>query len=213
MALKIMSFCSRSLTHLRSYGTRQESRPWKQRPNRRPRLTLILSEDVSNLGLRGEMVHVKRGYGRNFLLPKGKAVYATQENISKYNTVEKRLLVPKRGTAKVKMDQKFVGGTEFLIRFLKGKRVRVEQEDRESGWSIHESQLSTALRKQLQLHVPLDCIVLSQPITSFGSTNFQVNLDDGTTLSIPVDIVQLPEHKRKISNSEESKKEALLSSC
>jgi large subunit ribosomal protein L9 len=45
---------------------------------------VILLEKVRNLGALGETVKVKPGYARNFLLPKGKAVYATKENIAKF---------------------------------------------------------------------------------------------------------------------------------
>ena len=190
--------CSCSSAVFRNYGTRQESRPWKQRPNRKPRLTLILSEDVANLGNRGEMVHVKRGYGRNFLLPKGKAVYATQENMKQYNTVEKRLFIPRRGTAKVKVDQK-LGGTEFIASFLKGKTVIIEQDEQEIGWDIYEFQIANALRKQLQCHAPIDSISIPLPITTFGSTHVQLKVDDETEISLSVEVVPLPEHKRKTS--------------
>ncbi|HSW71415.1 MAG TPA: 50S ribosomal protein L9 [Gammaproteobacteria bacterium] len=47
-------------------------------------MEVILLEKVRNLGALGEQVKVKRGYGRNFLIPQGKAVYATKENILKF---------------------------------------------------------------------------------------------------------------------------------
>ena len=40
-------------------------------------MELILKEDVDNLGFKDEVVFVKNGYGRNFLIPTGKAVLAT----------------------------------------------------------------------------------------------------------------------------------------
>lgn len=43
-------------------------------------MQVILLEKVRNLGSLGETVHVKPGYGRNFLIPQGKAVFATNEN-------------------------------------------------------------------------------------------------------------------------------------
>jgi large subunit ribosomal protein L9 len=45
---------------------------------------VILLEKVRNLGALGEKVKVKSGYGRNYLVPHGKAVYATQANIVKF---------------------------------------------------------------------------------------------------------------------------------
>lgn len=47
-------------------------------------MQLILLEKVTNLGNLGETVKVKAGYGRNFLVPQGKAVYATKKNIEHF---------------------------------------------------------------------------------------------------------------------------------
>ena len=44
-------------------------------------MNIILTEKVSNLGNLGDIVHVKPGYARNYLLPQGKAIRATKENI------------------------------------------------------------------------------------------------------------------------------------
>jgi len=45
---------------------------------------VILLERIRNLGILGQTVNVKRGYGRNYLVPYGKAVYATPDNIKKF---------------------------------------------------------------------------------------------------------------------------------
>lgn len=47
-------------------------------------MDIILLEKVINLGNLGDQVKVKSGYARNFLLPKGKAVMATKENVAKF---------------------------------------------------------------------------------------------------------------------------------
>lgn len=47
-------------------------------------MNVILLEKVNNLGDLGEQVNVKAGYGRNFLIPQGKAVSATPENVAKF---------------------------------------------------------------------------------------------------------------------------------
>ena len=47
-------------------------------------MEIILLEKIRNLGELGETVKVKSGYGRNFLVPKGKAVYATEQNKAKF---------------------------------------------------------------------------------------------------------------------------------
>ncbi len=47
-------------------------------------MEVILLEKIRRLGILGETVKVAPGYGRNFLVPKGKAIYATKENIKKF---------------------------------------------------------------------------------------------------------------------------------
>lgn len=47
-------------------------------------MEVILLEKVRNLGKLGERVRVKSGYGRNFLVPQGKAVYATEGNVTQF---------------------------------------------------------------------------------------------------------------------------------
>lgn len=47
-------------------------------------MEIILLEKIRNLGSLGERVKVKSGYGRNYLIPKGKAVFATEENVKKF---------------------------------------------------------------------------------------------------------------------------------
>lgn len=49
-------------------------------------MEVILLEKIRNLGSLGEKVKVKSGYGRNYLIPKGKAVFATEENIKKFES-------------------------------------------------------------------------------------------------------------------------------
>ena len=47
-------------------------------------MEVILLENIGNLGALGDKVDVKPGYGRNFLIPQGKAVPATEDNVAKF---------------------------------------------------------------------------------------------------------------------------------
>lgn len=55
-------------------------------------MELLLKEDVENLGARGELVKVRPGYGRNYLLPRGLAIQATPSNIKQIELQRKALL-------------------------------------------------------------------------------------------------------------------------
>jgi large subunit ribosomal protein L9 len=54
-------------------------------------MEVILLEKVANLGVIGDRVKVKSGYGRNFLLPKGKATLATEANIKRFEAIRAEL--------------------------------------------------------------------------------------------------------------------------
>jgi len=81
-------------------------------------MEIILLERVENLGQMGDLVTVKPGYARNFLLPKGKAIRATAENRAKFDADRAQLEaenLAKRGEAE-KVAEKMEGLTVQLIR-------------------------------------------------------------------------------------------------
>ncbi len=61
-------------------------------------MEVILLEKIRSLGALGDRVKVKRGYGRNFLIPYGKAVYATEDNVLKFE--KRRAELEKSATEK-----------------------------------------------------------------------------------------------------------------
>mgnify|MGYP001544690617 FL=1 len=79
-------------------------------------MNVILLENVENLGGIGDMVKVKPGYGRNFLLPQGKAALATAENIK---AIEARRAELEKAAAeelaKAKARAKTIEGVEVVI--------------------------------------------------------------------------------------------------
>lgn len=79
-------------------------------------MNVILLEKVENLGAIGDMVTVKSGYGRNFLLPKGKAALATRENITEFEArrvdLEKAAAV---GLSAANARAELVQGMELVI--------------------------------------------------------------------------------------------------
>lgn len=55
-------------------------------------MELLLKEDVDNLGVRGDLVKVRPGYGRNYLLPRGLAILATESNVKRIEQQRSSLL-------------------------------------------------------------------------------------------------------------------------
>ena len=165
----------------RSYGTRRESKPWKQKPNRKSKLTLILTEDVPKLGNSGHVVRVEHGYGRNWLLPQGKAVYATPDNMKLYDAKNLQEGVDSEADIAVFMKDVFAKHKICIPRGDRGE------------WAIYEHHIAKQLRR-FRLHVPLDCIKLEEPLTSYGEHPVRIRVDEVTVIPFTVTVVpKLPE--------------------
>ena len=70
-------------------------------------MNVILLERIANLGNLGDTVKVKAGYGRNFLIPQGKAVPATSDNVAKFEARRaelEKVAAEKLGTAEARKD-------------------------------------------------------------------------------------------------------------
>jgi large subunit ribosomal protein L9 len=79
-------------------------------------MNVILLDNIENLGNIGDLVSVKAGYGRNFLLPKGKAALATKDNIKEFEA--KRAGLEKtaaEGLTSAKARAELVQGMELVI--------------------------------------------------------------------------------------------------
>ena len=173
-ARPLLACCSRS------YGTRRESKPWKQKPNRKAKLALILTEDLPNLGSRGHVVRVEHGYGRNWLLPQGKAVYATPDNMRLYDAEEKRA----GGESEADV-------AALLSEVASRHEISIPLGDDESA--IYEHHIAKALRR-FRLHVPLDCIELEEPLI-FGEHPVIIKVDETTVVPLTVKVVPKPGHE------------------
>jgi len=79
-------------------------------------MNVILLENVENLGGIGDLVKVKPGYGRNFLLPQGKAALATDQNMKKIEARRAELeKAAAEEIAKAKVRAKAINGVELVI--------------------------------------------------------------------------------------------------
>ena len=156
--------------------SKRASKPWKQKPNLKPRLEVILMEDLHNYGLKGHIVRVRRGFGRNNLIPTGRAIYATPQNIMEHNAVE----APKDSAKR--------DASTFLTKFLDDKKLEIQCDCSEDDLFITEHDISRAFRKQLRVQVPLDRVFLNDPIKQFGSSMVTIGLDNGTELEVPLEV-------------------------
>ena len=142
---------------------------------------ILLKEDVDNLGGRGEIVKVKAGYARNFLLPQGYAILATKGNIKQVEQERKFLLkkaAEEKSTAEAQLAQ------------MKDITFNFERKAGESGTlfgSVTSIDVANAL-KEKGYELDRRNIVLKHPIKEIGSYTVPVKLHREVTLEIPITV-------------------------
>jgi large subunit ribosomal protein L9 len=125
-------------------------------------MRIILREDVPKLGSKGDVVDVKPGYARNYLVPKGYAMEATHGAIRQAEAMKKA-----HEAAYVKSRSE----AENLARLLVASRIRMRAQAGEGGklfGSITTSDIATAIQAQTGLSVDRRKIMLEDPIKSTG---------------------------------------------
>jgi len=145
-------------------------------------MELILKETISSLGLEGDVVTVKPGYGRNYLLPQGKAVQATPANLALLEK-DKAAIAARRAE-----NQK---QAEAIAKKITGLTVVIEQlagvDERLFG-SVTTADICAKLA---ELKVDLDKrqILLSEPIKTLGETKVQVKVGFNVSAEFTVNVV------------------------
>lgn len=145
-------------------------------------MQVILREDVEHLGKSGELVTVRPGYGRNYLIPQGLAVLATEKNVARLEH-EKRIISARN--ARLLKDAQTVaeklGSIEVAIQRKAG------EEDKIFG-SVTTRDIEEALREK---GLPIDRkkIVLADPIRTLGVYTLDVKLTRDVVGKIKVWVV------------------------
>lgn len=151
-------------------------------------MELILKQTVDNLGQEGDIVKVKPGYGRNYLIPKKIAVMATKANVAQLE--QERAAIETR-KERLRLE------TETLSKKIAGTTVtisqRVGEEDRLFG-SVSSADIAEKLA-ELGFKVDRKKILLSEPIKTLGETVVGVKIGYQTTADITVQVVPLVEEE------------------
>lgn len=146
-------------------------------------MQVILQEDVEKLGKAGEVVSVREGYGRNFLLPQGKAVPADPGNLRKLEH-QRRVIQAAQ--------QKARKGAEDFAERLKGVSLTIGreagEEDRLFG-SVTAKDIAEALRAE-GLTVDRHSIQMEAPIRQLGIFDVPVKLHPEVAAAVKVWVVK-----------------------
>lgn len=144
-------------------------------------MKIILKEDIANLGYKDDVVEVKSGYGRNYLIPFGKAVIAT-ESALKVLAENQRQRAHK--LAKIKAD------AEAAAAALQGVELTIGAKTSATGTifgSVNSIQIAEALEK---LGHNTDRKLISvEPVKEVGKYNATIRLHKDVTVTIPFEVV------------------------
>lgn len=150
-------------------------------------MELILKKSISSLGLEGDVVTVKPGYGRNYLLPQGKAVQATATNLAILEQNKADIEARRAKNQKQAEDAaKKISGLTVVIEQLAGVDERL-------FGSVTTADICAKLA---ELNVELDKkqILLNEPIKTLGETKIQVKVGFNVTAEFTVNVVPLKTH-------------------
>lgn len=147
-------------------------------------MKVLLKNDVPKIGRKGELLEVKEGYARNFLIPNGLAVEATGGTIKQYEEDKK---AQERRKTKEKEDAQALAakikGTTLILRHKAGEEGRL-------FGSITSAEVAEALH-QKGFQIDKKQIVLDEPIRLVGSHEVKIKLHTEVTASLHVEVVKL----------------------
>ncbi len=146
-------------------------------------MRVILRENLDNLGKAGEVVSVRAGYGRNYLLPNGLAVPATEKDEARLQH-EQRLIALRVA----KLAKQLASEADRLSQVSVSLARAVGEEDKLYG-SVTNRDIAEALAEQ-GLKVDAKKIVLDEPIKTLGMTEVPVKLGHEVTAKIKVWVVK-----------------------
>ena len=133
-------------------------------------MQVILLEDIRNLGKIGEVVNVRDGYGRNFLLRLGKALRADKENIAFVN--KKKEEINKKSVEQKKIAKK-------VLEKIKNKKLIFKKETKENGdlfAAIKPREISKYFSENFKEIIHPSQIDLKQEINKVGKFSLLINL-------------------------------------
>ena len=158
-------------------------------------MKVILIDEIRGLGTRGDIVNVKDGYARNFLIPKQLAREATPGNLKSVEQDRKKwamLSNQEKDAAQKSADR------------VKGTKVRIEKRVGDNGQlfgSVTSNEIADALTAK-GIDVDKRRIELAHPIKSLGIHDVEVRLHRDVTANIQVEVVRIGQEAKQEAKEE-----------
>ena len=147
-------------------------------------MEVVLLENIKNLGQIGDVVNVKRGHGRNFLIKYGKALKASKENMDLVNRKKVEL---NQKNLELKRSAKKIFDVINQKNYKFSKRAK---ENNELYGSIKPIELSKAIQSTSKIEVKPSQIDLGEEIKKIGSYEAKINLHAEVQAKIHIEVVK-----------------------
>jgi len=162
-----------------------------------PLSEVILTENVPSLGAEADLVKVRRGYARNFLLPTGKAIEATGASVRLINHLQAK---------RAEREAREVTEAEELARKLNKLRLQFDLETGQVGkafGSVTAKDITDKVESEVKdLKLPRHAIVLERPIKESGDHDVTVKLHADVTATVRITI-KFPVQQKQVDEEEE----------
>ena len=146
-------------------------------------MKIILLEQVQKLGSIGDVIDVRRGYARNFLIAKNKALFASKENIKEVEKIKSELS---------KKDQEKKKNAKQIYESLKNKTYEVKKlttENNDLYGSIKPTEISKIINLAEKIDVKPSLIQPLNEIKSLGTFKVKINLHSEVQADIKIKVV------------------------
>ena len=157
-------------------------------------MNIILLERVEKLGQMGEFVSVKSGYARNFLLPQGKAVFASKENIKMFE--EKKSQLEGENITRKKEAQNLADNIKFKEVVL----VRAASESGQLYGSVSAKDISNVVT-EAGLSINKSQINLNKAIKTLSYEDIYINLHPEISIKLKLNIARSSEEAKEQTKS------------
>ena len=148
-------------------------------------MELILLENILNLGNIGDTVKVKNGYGRNFLLKKGKALRFNKENLDLVNKKKDEL-----NRKNLETKNKF----KEISKLINNKTFTFSKESKENGdlyGSIKPKEISNLIKEKTNADVSPSQIILKEELNKIGIYKVDINFHSEVKANISLKISKI----------------------
>ena len=145
-------------------------------------MKVILLENVKRIGSIGEVIDVRRGYARNFLIANKKALYASKENIKEVEKIKSALSKKdneKKADAKKILDQ--INNKEYLVK-------KLSTENNELYGSVKPTEISKLIQEKNKVDIKPSMIQPVQEIKTLGKHKVKISLHSAVDAEITINV-------------------------